>query len=269
MSIFKSWLQTNQHRFEAVQAHIVRELFESLTHIFFYGEKYDAEPFLYEDDSLRPVLSKGGHQQADYERVGDFLEAPTGEQYPTYVSGYGMACETLEDKADDMFRNAFYNLLQELAASCPERSRDPEWRRDDMGEWPDWLQDEIALEHLEWTEKSLEQVKAVSFSWMLKTHQQAAEQKEVERLRAKQKAHQRWEEENAVAQSVARQAHFLLRKAQYTQPDYAELEEALVQLAQVISERELSIYLHSSFFRSKVSLRVLDRAKARFLKPAE
>lgn len=236
------------------QAGILSKLMLRLTQILLYGHKVQVGILdLGYDCSDYPVATQMPYQPQDYETLADFLEEATGETVATYLSGHGLSAETYEDWVTSELDSEIFDLLQAMALAY--------LAVDELSE-----QDEdILSEHkLDWVWQSLESLKLVSLSWMLKAHRAQAEQCQAHKLEQARLAALQRKSNDRIAHRVHQQGRFLLTQAKYEMDQQEQLFAALDSLAEMVSATEMDIYLHSRWFEVISSNRLRQLAQARF-----
>lgn len=250
-----AYYQDQCDRIAQGQARILRELMVKLTQILLYGRKVQVDRLdLGYDCSDYPTHTHQPYREEDYETVGDFLQEATGQTIATYLSGYGFHAETLEEWVTSEIDSELFELLKTMALEYLNVEDELDSEAEDT-----------VVEHvMEWVEPSLEQLKQVSLSWMLKAHRNQAGQRQAEQIEQSRQAALKQESNEKIATRVHQQGQFLLKQTKYNMAEQEQLFAALERLAEMVSATELDIYLHSSWFQQICSNRLQQLAQARF-----
>jgi len=226
-----------------------------LTQILLYGRKVHVVSLdLGYDCSDYPTPSHQPYQVEDYVTVGDFLQEATGQTVATHLSGYGLYAETLEDWVTREIDSELFELLKTMALEYLSVEDELDSEAEDI----------LAENVMEWGCQSLEQLKPVSLSWMLKSHRVQAELRQAGQIEQSRLDAQKRESNEQIARWVHHQGRFLLTQAKYNMAQHEQLFSALDSLAEMVSATELDIYLHSPWFQKISSNRLQQLAQARF-----
>jgi hypothetical protein len=94
---------------------IIKELNLKLIEILRDRNRYEIEIVDVGYDVSEHVHSTGeSFNIENYENVKDFLEEPTGNTIPTYVSGTGLMAETYEDYFRDLIMRKKYDIAEQV-----------------------------------------------------------------------------------------------------------------------------------------------------------